>query len=101
MLRIIAPLLTCVLLFAQIGVAGRSTDAVTYTCNPIAYPDGNVGVAEVRVEDTGSSVDVVVDYYSRGGTGYLGRFHEIGSEEAPSDDASAYDYAVRNYFYRQ
>ena len=98
---IIAPLLTCMMLLTPVTPAGGGADALQFICDPITYPNGMIGLAEVRVEDTGSSTDVVVDYYDAARVNYLGTYQEIGSEEAPSSEAAAFEFAFNHFYHRQ
>jgi hypothetical protein len=101
MSRIITTLLTSLMLLAPVTMAETQSDAQQFICDPINYPNGTIGVAEVRVHDMGSSMDVVVDYYDAARVNYLGRYQEIGSEEAPSTHSAAHDFAFNNFYHKQ
>jgi len=98
---IVAPLLTCLMSLTPAAPAAGGADALQFICDPINYPNGMMGLAEVRVEDTGSATDVVVEYYDAARVNYLGRYQELGSEEAPSNEAQARDFAFNHFYHRQ
>lgn len=96
MKTLIAILAIAVVLFGVTTVTAR-TDDKTFLLDPITYPDGMKGIAEVVVSQTDVPL-VTVHYYSEDRVEYLGKYEDYSGGDIPFDLDQAREFAFNHFF---